>query len=468
MHSHSLFKHHNMMNTPHTLKLLLMCNQINPYGLFGWFLVSRLLIYNQLDGHTHLRVLFLVEKQVFTLETTRNKKPEIRNRSHQFARIYVIALFSLLLTIPANAQLIIDDFDDDHSTPAMASNIATDAAILGGEREVDNSNNAVETSNGNSELLATLGFFNSVRLMYDGSDGDTENIDYEGLGGLDLAATSDALVINGVQTLQASVTIDIALYTAEGQSSFVQRTLDAFLEPVNLIVPFSEFGVLEGNGADLSSVGAIELVVTGNGGTIFIVNSLGFSDTPLPVELTAFTVVEAEADVTLSWETASELNNAGFYVEHQRPASSDFEQIGFVEGNGTIETAQYYRYQVKRVSAGLHRFRLKQVDFDGTFEYSPVEEISVRLESAYQLSKAYPNPFNPQSTFTLTVGRDQEVHITLHDLLGKEVGLIHSGLMEGQQEQHFVIDGSRLPSGTYLYRVNGEFFSTSGRVLLVK
>jgi hypothetical protein len=68
----------------------------------------------------------------------------------------------------------------------------------------------------------------------------------------------------------------------------------------------------------------------------------------------------------------------------------------------------------------------------------------------------------------LTVGRDQEVHITLHDLLGKEVGLIHSGLMEGQQEQHFVIDGSRLPSGTYLYRVNGEFFSTSGRVLLVK
>ncbi|MBX2821297.1 MAG: T9SS type A sorting domain-containing protein [Rhodothermaceae bacterium] len=442
------------MNTPHTCKLLLMCNQINPDGLFGWFLVSRF--------------WFLVEKQVFTLETTRNKKPETRNRSHQFARIYVIALFSLLLTVPATAQLIIDDFDDEHSTPAMSINIATDAAILGGEREVDNTNNSVETSNGNSELIATLSFFNSVRLVYDGSDGDTENIDYEGLDGLDLASTSDALVISGVQTLQASVTIDIALYTTEGHSSFVQQTLDAFLEPVNLTVPFSEFSVLEGDGADLSSIGAIEIVVTGNGGTIFIVNSLGFSDTPLPVELTAFTAVENETDVTLSWETASELNNAGFYIEHLRPQSSDYEQIGFVEGQGTIDTAQYYRYLVQGLAAGVHRFRLKQVDFDGTFEYSPVVEISVRLASTYHLSNAYPNPFNPQSAFTLTVSRDQEVRITLHDLLGKEVGLIHSGLMEGQQEQQFLIDGSGLPSGTYLYRVSGEFFSASGRVLLVK
>jgi len=403
-----------------------------------------------------------------TCFSTRNAKPETRNQSHQFARIYVILFISLLLTVPATAQLIIDDFDDEHSTPAMSINIATDSAILGGEREVDNTNNSVETSNGNSELLATLSFFNSVRLVYDGSDGDTENIDYEGLGGLDLAATSDALVINGVQTLQASVTIDIALYTAEGQSSFVQRTLDAFLEPVNLIVPFSEFGILDGEGADLSSIGAIEIVVTGNGGTIFIVNSFGFSDTPLPVELTAFTAVEDETDVTLFWETASELNNAGFYVEHLRPEFGDYEQIGFVEGHGTIGTAQFYRYQVQGLSAGIHRFRLKQVDFDGAFEYSPIVEISVRLGSAYQLSKAYPNPFNPQSTFRLTVSRDQEVHITLHDLLGKEVGLIHSGLMAGQQEQYFVIDGSGLPSGTYLYRVNGEFFSTSGRVLLVK
>ena len=400
--------------------------------------------------------------------STRNPKPETRNQSHQFARIYVIALISLLLTVPATAQIIIDDFDDEHSTPAMAINIATDSTILGGEREVDNSNNSVETSNGNSELIATFSFFNSVRLVYDGSDGDTDTMDYDGLGGLDLAEASDALVINGVQTLQASVTIDVALYTAEGQSSFVQRTLEPFLEPVNLIIPFSEFGVLEGDGADLSSIGAIEIVVTGNGGTIFIANSFGFSDTPLPVELTDFTVLENEADVTLSWETASELNNAGFYVEHLRPESSDYEQIGFVEGHGTIETVQYYRYQVQGLSAGMHRFRLKQVDFDGTFEYSPVVEISVRLESAYQLGKAYPNPFNPQSTFSLTVGRDQEVQITLHDLLGKEVGLIHSGLMEGQREQQFLIDGSGLSSGTYLYRVNGEYFSASGRVLLVK
>jgi hypothetical protein len=95
-------------------------------------------------------------------------------------------------------------------------------------------------------------------------------------------------------------------------------------------------------------------------------------------------------------------------------------------------------------------------------------EPEAELIGSHRLSTAYPNPFNTQSRFTLSVARTQHVTITLHDLLGRTVETIHQGHLAAGGPHEFTIDGSRLPSGTYLYRVVGETFSQTRRVTLLR
>jgi hypothetical protein len=95
-------------------------------------------------------------------------------------------------------------------------------------------------------------------------------------------------------------------------------------------------------------------------------------------------------------------------------------------------------------------------------------EPDAEVAGTHTLSTAYPNPFNPQTRFTLSVARTQHVTITLHDLLGRTVETIHQGHLAAGSPHEFTIDGSRLPSGTYLYRVVGETFSQTRRVTLLR
>ena len=187
----------------------------------------------------------------------------------------------------------------------------------------------------------------------------------------------------------------------------------------------------------------------------------------LPVELTSFDAVVDRATVLLKWETASETNNAGFQVEH-RYFDGDFEAMDFVEGHGTIEAPQRYRYRAENLDPGRHVFRLKQIDFDGTFEYHPEVEVFVDLPGTYALSGAYPNPFNPETQVTLMVATPQQVRVDVYDVVGRRVALLHDGLLEADQLHRFVFDARNLPSGIYLYRILGERFRDTKSVMLVK
>lgn len=95
-------------------------------------------------------------------------------------------------------------------------------------------------------------------------------------------------------------------------------------------------------------------------------------------------------------------------------------------------------------------------------------EPSADLPVGYTLSEAYPNPFNPAATFTLQVAQAQDVTITLYDGLGRQVRSLFSGTMAANERQTIVIDASTLSSGLYVYRVEGETFTASRRVTLVK
>ncbi len=111
---------------------------------------------------------------------------------------------------------------------------------------------------------------------------------------------------------------------------------------------------------------------------------------------------------------------------------------------------------------------LSQIDISDWPELGNVESEAENLTKGFDLSDAYPNPFNPQTRFTLRLAEDQEVHIELFDITGRLVRVLHSGLLSADDAHWFTIDGTGQPSGTYLYRVTGETFYAVGRVVLLK
>lgn len=197
-----------------------------------------------------------------------------------------------------------------------------------------------------------------------------------------------------------------------------------------------------------------------------IIDDLTFTATSLPVEIASFEAVADGEVVQLAWRTTSERNNAGFEVQVR--SQGDFTPVGFVDGQGTTSTPQAYTYRVDNLMPGRYEFRLKQVDLDGTFTYSPVVAVSVEVPGTYALSDVYPNPFNPRAQFTLAVEQAQHVRIAVYNLLGEEVALLHDGTLAGETTHTFAFEAGTLPSGLYLVRVAGERFTAVRQALLLK
>ena len=183
----------------------------------------------------------------------------------------------------------------------------------------------------------------------------------------------------------------------------------------------------------------------------------------LPVELFSFGGVVEGRDVVLEWRTASETNNAGFEV--QRRDEGEFEAIGFVEGAGTAHTENRYTYRVTDLEPGGYAFRLKQIDFDGAFEYSSVIELSVEVPGSHYLSEAYPNPFHSFTSLTLSVARDQDVEVDVIDLLGRRVVSLHRGPLAAGEREEVTFEAGALPSGLYVVRVSGDAFTATRKVV---
>lgn len=186
----------------------------------------------------------------------------------------------------------------------------------------------------------------------------------------------------------------------------------------------------------------------------------------LPVELTRFEALAFEQGVELSWETASETNNAGFEIEHA--IDEDFTSLLFVSGQGTTAETTYYNNRFENMAPGWHRFRLKQIDFDGTFAYSLEIKAYVELAGTHHLSSAYPNPFNPTTQFTITLGQPQRVRIEVYNLLGQQVALLEDRALSAEQIYPYTLEGTHLPSGVYMIQVTGASFRSTRSVTLLK
>lgn len=194
------------------------------------------------------------------------------------------------------------------------------------------------------------------------------------------------------------------------------------------------------------------------------------SKSALPVELTTFQATVDGSGATLRWETASETNNAGFEVQHQGPRAGDGEwtRASFIDGHGTTNDAQQYTHRLPDLRPGTHKFRLKQIDLDGQFEYSATVEAVVALDGPFELAAPYPNPFRQRATFTLMIAEAQQVDITAYNQLGQRVATLHRGPLEPNTEHTFRLAARRLSSGLYFIQVHGETFSTTERAVLVR
>ena len=199
----------------------------------------------------------------------------------------------------------------------------------------------------------------------------------------------------------------------------------------------------------------------------FVDNSTIF----LPVELLSFSSSISRNNVTLNWTTAKETNNSGFDIERTSAGSSEWKKAGNVSGSGTTNETKNYSF-TERVNTGKYSYRLKQIDFNGNFEYFNLSnEIEVGIPEAYRLSQNYPNPFNPATKIDYDLPYDGKVSILLYDISGREVAsLVNEVKTAGYYTTTF--NGANLASGMYFYRINAagtgnnSFISTKKMVLL--
>lgn len=186
----------------------------------------------------------------------------------------------------------------------------------------------------------------------------------------------------------------------------------------------------------------------------------------LPVELTSFTATSQNQQVTLNWITASEINNNGFEIQRSVD-NSNFVTVGFVKGSGTTTTRQEYSFIDKNLSNGIYSYRLKQIDFNGSFEFSNVVEVDVRSLDNYILEQNYPNPFNPTTNIGYILKEKTNVRVVVMNSIGEEIAvLVNQTQEQGYHQLEF--NASNLPSGIYFYSLQAGNFNETKKMLLLK
>jgi hypothetical protein len=202
-------------------------------------------------------------------------------------------------------------------------------------------------------------------------------------------------------------------------------------------------------------------------------------DNPLPVELVWFRGEATPRGVQLTWQTATERNNAGFEVRRQTN-SGEFATIASyrfdrtLQGKGTTSSPTTYGFVDAAVEAGkTYTYRLRSVDYDGTIhDYAQTVSVEVREPVQarvyeYALEQNYPNPFNPTTTIRYSLKELGKVSLRVYDVMGREVKVLVDGV-QGAGEYSVVMDATGLSSGVYVYQLRVGGFVFTKKMMLVR
>lgn len=195
------------------------------------------------------------------------------------------------------------------------------------------------------------------------------------------------------------------------------------------------------------------------------------SNQPIPVELTSFKAEIIKNAVLLNWITATETNNSGWNVERilvNENNTTEWVKLGFIEGSGNSTTNKEYSFTDKYLANGKYQYRLQQVDFDGTINYSDIVEVDFnQIPTEFSLYQNYPNPFNPSTTIKFDVPASAFVNVSIYNSIGEKVAIVVNEQMEaGSHSVRF--DASNLASGIYIYRLMANEQVFTNKMMLIK
>ncbi len=191
------------------------------------------------------------------------------------------------------------------------------------------------------------------------------------------------------------------------------------------------------------------------------------NEAQLPVELINFSASVVNNGIMLNWITATEQNNLGFEIE-RKSENSDWQRIGFVAGNGiSTERITYSFIDKDALSGEKYSYRLKQLDYNGSYSFSNITEIENSIPIAFELYQNYPNPFNPSTTIKFSLPSKEIVKISVFNILGQEVMQILNQPLEAGIH-NISIDASLLTSGVYFCNLNAGSFNKTIKMNLVK
>jgi hypothetical protein len=414
-------------------------------------------------------------------------------------------------------------YDIQHTSTSTSASIRGIYGTVGVGSTMIIFNNFISLTLNNQNTVSTTG------IHFIGSNDFTANIFYNSIriGGAQTGGTSGNVVSAGIQQSNSSASLtvniknNIAVNNRTGGTSGVLHVgLNMAIVPANLDVDYNVYFADGGAGGfpvswngvtydvlatyqsavapneqstifkNVEFVSLIDLHLTGNSNGDFDLAGIpiqGITDDidgdlrhetypyrgadeaeiPLPVELTSFASSVSGNTVTLLWSTSTETNNYGFDIERKYNEHS-WVKAGFVNGSGTISEQMSYSFIDDNLASGSYEYRLKQIDFDGTFKYySLAETVEIGLPLVYSLEQNYPNPFNPSTKIKYNLPVDGRVTIKVFDILGNEViTLLDEEKAAGSYE--FEFNAPNLPSSIYFYRMQSGSFSDVKKMIILK
>ncbi len=141
----------------------------------------------------------------------------------------------------------------------------------------------------------------------------------------------------------------------------------------------------------------------------------------LSVQLTAFSVTQTQNGILLRWNSAKEYGISGFFVEKQKNRSGEWSTIGYIDCQRKAKKSADYDFLDIDLGQEIASYRLRQINEDGSVDFSEIVEIQLVLPKAIKLEQNYPNPFNPGTTIQFSVPEATHLSIEIYNTLGQKI-----------------------------------------------
>ena len=203
-----------------------------------------------------------------------------------------------------------------------------------------------------------------------------------------------------------------------------------------------------------------------------VVNRWEKRQQPVPVEFNSLSVHLKNNNAILEWSTITESNNYGFEIQRSKNNAINFKKIGFVYGKEVTSNVNHYHFVDKNLSIGKYYYRLKQIDNNGSYQYSNTIKITIKSSSMIHLFQNYPNPFNSVTRIKFSLFSHAHSELKIYNLLGETIKILLNE-KKSAGEYHINWNGTNdaslpVPSGVYICRLKTNSIVVDRKIILLR